>query len=278
MNPVLDFVRRTLMPEAAFQADLLNALVDPPSERDFPSIVGYSEARGRMCVLVEISRRLGINNDIHFRDIMRVSEGKPTLLRPSQITCTSNPELSHQTWEEFCAQEGESTERNYGCRSHADFRRLDDHLTNGFGRSERRVARWGTEVIWQADGNHRVAAMAHFAKCEPDATYAIDVVMHDYIPNPDHPLAGLSFGLVRESKKVQPDLYTILRNNPELNDAVSVHALTEWMRMSVEKPDPRFVDTYLVVFKKDTPLSMLMQRTLRENFLFWDLRRYFGLP
>ena len=260
------------------QADLLNALDDPPSERDFPSIVGYSDARGRMCVHTEISRRLGINNEFHFRDIMRVTEGKQALLRLHLITCTSNPELSHQTWDDFCKQEGECTERGYGCRSHADFRRLDDHLTNGFGRSDRRVARWGTEVIWQAEGNHRVAAMAHFAKREPEATYAIDVVMHDYIPNPDHPLAGLSFGLVRERKKAEPDLFRIVRDHAELNDAVGVHALTEWMRMSVEEPDPRFADTYLVVFKKNTPLSMLMQRTLRENFLFWDLRRYFGLP
>ena len=277
MHPALAFLYRAFLPAQALVTDLVNALDEPPGPADFPSKMGHHESRGRMCVLAEISRRLGSNNGLRFRDLFTVSPGKPHMIRPCQITCTTNPELQLQTWESFCQQEGEATDRGYGCRSHADYRRLEDQLINGFFRSERSVARFGSEIIWQSDGNHRIAAMAHFSRTQPDDAYAIDVTMQEYIPNHDHPLAQKSFGLIRERKKAAPDLYTIMRQHPELEGRIKIHPLREG-RLYGETADTRFEDTSLVIFTAHTPLADLVQRTLRENHLFWDLRQYFRMP
>lgn len=261
-------VGRAIFPGKMLSTDLSKILEKPPGSDDFPNDTGHDEDRGPLCVLTGISRHLS-GSAWKFRDLFTSAQGRVGQLRPSEITCSTNPELQGTTWQDFCRQEGQSITPGYGCRSHADFAALDRALP-----VQRSITRWGREIIWSGDGNHRVAAMAHFQRNNPTQGFAIDVVIHDYQLNGKHPLLKYQFGLVRQRKGATQSLHDIAELFPGLKAGVEIHQL----RGAAHELERRFDRTHLVIFTNPTPLSIHMECFIRKNGLFWDLRRYFGIP
>lgn len=273
MGNFYNYLHRAFYPKTALNDFLVRCLALPPSDREFLSNSGYCELRGTYHIFAELKRCLGYNSQVDLDGLITTAGAKPHKIRPELITCGSRPDI--RNWDDFCRSEAESNERDHGCRNRSEYDAIYCKLTTGLKKVEpRRVYQWGNDFIWANDGHHRIAAMAHFSKNNPHEAWAIEVSMHEFKINRNHPLSKASFGVIREQEAPETPFYELRTLFPQLSGAVEYHHLTR----NVYGSKPMFDRCYLLIVRDSNQLSGSMLQSLREHGLYWDLKMTFGGP